>query len=166
MQIRQLTALTVLAAMGMLVGCGTEEPSEPADLGDTSYNEDRTDQAPPPESSVPDTGERAGGDLAGNEPMDRPATEPATPGTQPGTAGQDTGQDVGMTEFAALDTDADGKLAESEWQPDAVEGMEFEQIDEDSSGDIDREEFRQAMAMSDQGTGQQEMNPDQESGTP
>jgi hypothetical protein len=63
--------------------------------------------------------------------------------SQPGT--------TGMTEFAALDTNSDGRLGEDEWQPDAVDGMEFEEIDEDSSGDIDSEEFRQALSMSQEG---------------
>lgn len=155
MQIRQMTAITVLAAMAALGGCGAEEPDS-VGYDETGYEEPGytgDDQVAAPEGSV------AGTEYQTDDPATTGTSDPMT-GSQPGSTGDDlagqTGmgqpeEEVGMTEFAALDTDANGKLAESEWQPEAVagiEGMDFEEIDEDSSGDIDREEFRQAIASS------------------
>jgi hypothetical protein len=141
MHIRQLTAVTVLAAMGSLAGCGADEPGEPNAQDTSSYREDAADQAPAPEGSVPDVeGQTPGQETAGSgeQPRDDAAGQPE--------------QQTGITEFAALDTDSDGMLAESEWQPEVLGGMAFEKIDEDSSGDIDREEFRQALAMAGEDT--------------
>jgi predicted small lipoprotein YifL len=152
MHIRHFTAATILAAFGTLAGCGADEPGEPNAAQDTA------DRAPAPESSIPGATDPATGqDLAKGE---REAAQSPEPGTQLGTeqaTGQDTATDrVAMTEFAALDTDSDGKLAESEWESDVLGGMEFDEIDEDSSGDIDQEEFRQAVAMTEGMSDQQE----------
>jgi Ca2+-binding EF-hand superfamily protein len=152
MHIRRLTAVSVLAAMGTLAGCGAEDPGEPTAGDDTAYRETPADQAPAPESTVPGTEPTTDQGLAGR---DQPTTDPADRptgqvGTDPGTAGAQ----AGMTEFVALDTNSDGMLGEDEWQPEAVDGMEFAEIDQDSSGDVDREEFRQALTMSQTGQSQ------------
>lgn len=148
MHIRGLTAISLLAAMGVMAGCEGGDTADTTATDDTAYRESG-EQAPAPESSVPGTQEPTGGeDLAGaDEPMTTTEPGQTTPTTEPGQPGQP----MGMTEFAALDTDSDGKLVENEWQPDAVQGMQFDEIDEDASGDIDQEEFRQAIAQ----TGQQ-----------
>jgi hypothetical protein len=79
-----------------------------------------------------------------------PAQSPA--GTPDGTAatgeadGSVAAGSINMTEFAALDTDSNGMLAEQEWQNKPVEGIEFSDLDQDGSGNVDREEFRQAAA--------------------
>lgn len=175
MHIRRLTALTALAAMGALAGCeGGGESYDTAD--ETAYQQE--DTAPAPESSTTppaDTGSETAGteDPLGQESQDPFADQGAGTGTETAdttgegtsttTSGQETGtagQDVQMTEFAALDTDSDGEITESEWQPDALEGMEFQDIDEDSDGAINRQEFRQAAATAGgQESGQSESDP-------
>ena len=161
MDLRILTAASVLAAMGMLAGCGSEDPGEPTAGGDAAYRENTADSAPGPESTVPGTEPTTGSETAttGQDPATAgdPSTgremagSPADPqSTTPGqTSGQmdpdTTGESMGMTEFAALDTNSDGRIGEDEWQPEVADGMEFEDIDQDGSGDIDREEFQQAI---------------------
>lgn len=161
MHMKQWTAISLLAAMGALAGCGADEGGEPTAMDDTEYNDagynedpgyqTTEESVPPPESSV------AGGELGepGDDPMMDDSTTVVTTTPSDSTSQTDSGmqssQDsgsMGTTEFAALDTDSDGKLAESEWKPDAVSGKEFSEIDEDSSGDIDRDEFRQAISSS------------------
>jgi hypothetical protein len=151
MHIRLLTAASVMAAMGLLAGCGADDPGEPNATDDTAYRENTADQAPVPDSASPGTQQpTTGQEMAGrDQPMSDRTGEPGQ-GQSGGQFGEQQGaqeEGVGMTEFAALDTNSDGKLAEEEWQPDAVAGMEFEQIDEDASGDIDQDEFRQAVTM-------------------
>ena len=172
MDLRILTAASVLAAMGMLAGCGSEEPGEPTAGDDAAYRENTADPAPAPESAVPGTEPTTGqGTAAGQEPTTagQPGTgqemaggespsDPAAqspqgttqaPGQSSGQMDQDTtGEAMGMTEFAALDTNSDGRIAEDEWQPEVADGMEFQEIDEDGSGDIDRQEFQQAVGTS------------------
>ena len=161
MDLRILTAASVLAAMGMLAGCGADEPGEP-----TTY-EDTADRAPTPETATPGTREPTtqdpttgqpmpGEDVAGrDERMTQPTMEPGrTTGETAGTAGQTTDEPMGMTEFAALDTNSDGMIDENEWQPEAADGMEFDEIDSDGSGDIDRQEFQEAVGSAGGGTTQ------------
>lgn len=180
MQMRTLTAVSVLAALGVLGGC--DAGNDPGATGDTSYSESG-DRAPTPGASDPAMDRSADQDLAGGGETTSDRTgrtgetgqptgqigqtdtgQTQTGAGQTGTGMQDdmSGSQMGMTEFAALDTNSDGKLGETEWQPDAVGGMEFDEIDEDASGDIDQEEFRQALADS----GQSMMDPTSESSIP
>lgn len=149
MHMKGLSAVSLLVALGILAGC--DAGNDPGATGDTSFEE--TGEVPVPDSSA--TGmenERESQDIAG-------AGETTGESGQTGETGMgsDMGTEepgtIGMTEFAALDTNSDGKLGEMEWQPEALGGIEFQQIDEDASGDIDREEFRQALATTDGGQG-------------
>jgi hypothetical protein len=169
MHMRSLTAVSVLAALGLLTGC--DAGNDPGATGDTSYSESG-DTAPTPGSSDPTMEQTGDQDLAGGGETTSDRTGRVGETGQPtGQVGQtDTGQtgtgmqedmtggEMGTTEFAALDTNSDGKLGETEWQPEAVGGMEFETIDEDASGDIDQDEFRQALATT--GSGQGQINPE------
>lgn len=162
MHTRGLTAIALLAALGLVAGCDSGSST-----GDTSY---RGGQVPAPDSSTVTREEQGEQDIAGADETaaDRAGSGMTQPGqtgtadtgpagqTMPGTIGEGP---VGMTEFAALDTNSDGKLEEAEWQPEKLGGLEFQQIDEDSSGDIDREEFRQALASA--GDAAREMMPDE-----
>lgn len=159
MHIKGLTAVALLAALGSVAGCdaGTDSGS----TADSSYEGGQT---PAPNSSVVTEDERTAdqeiagagensadqtgrtgqtGQLGQTDPT---GTGTTAPGAQMREQMGEMGESIGMTEFAALDTNSDGKLEQTEWKPDIVGGLEFEKIDEDSSGDIDQDEFRQAVA--------------------
>jgi hypothetical protein len=147
MDFRSIAAAAVMSTLLGLTGC---------DSGD------RPSQVQAPEGSAPATtpadtatgmenesAQDRGGDQVASDLLD--ADEPTTnepAGVEPGMSAEGTEGDVAMTEFAALDTDADGKVVEQEWQPDALSGLDFSQLDADGSGDISRDEFRQAVASS------------------
>lgn len=65
-----------------------------------------------------------------------------------------TGGQLSTTEFAALDTDSDGALAEDEWDAEALANTRFAEADQNGDGSVDRDEFRQ---ITPEDSGQQSM---------
>ncbi len=160
MHIRLLSAVATLAAMGVLAGCGPNGQNN-NDTGQTSAGQ----PVPPPEQSMPNPvpnqppASEPSGSMAGSS---QPGTSQSGGSSSMGAENQPMGQGAGAngqgqmapsTEFAAMDTDADGTLDQSEWQPNAAHGMDFDQVDADSSGSIDPQEFKQAIGPGSAGSG-------------
>ena len=142
MKMRYVTAAGAFAAALAVAGCGTDEGIDAEDTYTYSDEQEITEPAEPM------TGEGEDADYEYDQPEDFAGAETGEGGDQ--MAGETTageamgGEDVQMTEFAALDTNADGEIGEQEWQSDAVGGTEFDEADIDGDGIIDPEEFRQA----------------------
>ncbi|MFU8817647.1 MAG: hypothetical protein ACNA7W_20055 [Pseudomonadales bacterium] len=161
MNIKFLTAAGLFAAMVALAGCETEDDTwetEPAPA-------DRWEQQPEPQT----------------QPQPQTRTEPTAPADRaeqtweydaeadgmeqrndqtamgPGAQPEGQQQDVDMTEFAALDTDASGELTEEQWVPEAVGGVQFDEVDQDGDGVVTREEFREYFMEGEGADRQQDM---------
>jgi hypothetical protein len=128
MNTKPIAAITF--ALVVLMGCGPDET--------TGQNYRQSDESVADNDSTMDTDRY---EPKRYEPVTSAppavAADRLSPQSAPGT-----GASLERTEFAALDTNANGTLAKDEW----TEGMgEFEDIDENSNGAIDREEFNDAM---------------------
>lgn len=147
MDFRSIAAAAVMSSLLGLTGC---------DSGDRPSQVQAPEGSAPPATTPAETAtgmenesaQGPGGDQVASDLLDGDKATDQPAGVEPGTPTGGADGDVGMTEFAALDTDADGKVVEQEWQPDALSGWDFSQLDADGSGDISREEFRQAVASS------------------
>lgn len=122
MNMRKLVLMGNAALIGMVMGCSQEpEVIDPGYTQNEPVRERYEQPASTPDRSSAPTGRLAEGAPRGTSPAD--------------------GRNLGFTEFAALDTDSNGILRESEWRPGAVRGLEFEHVDKDGSGTVDAEEF-------------------------
>lgn len=139
MNIKTFTAVSIMTAAGLVAGCSDQSESR-SEMAETEAAEQNQPQGTP--STPADTGDQSTMARTQQSPMEEPA-DPAA-GEMPAD------QSPAATEFAAFDTDSDGKLVEDEWlsnaEPNAtnLRNMTFEQIDRDSNGSIDLREFKSA----------------------
>lgn len=137
MNIKTFTAVSIMTAAGLVAGCSDQSESE---MAETDAAEQNQPQGTP--STPADTGDQSTMARTQQSPMEEPA-DPAA-GEMPAD------ESPAATEFAAFDTDSDGKLGEDEWRSNAepnatnLRNMTFDQIDRDANGSIDLREFKSA----------------------
>lgn len=138
MNIKTLTAVSIVTAAGLVAGCSDQSESR-SEMAENDAAELNQPQGTP--SAPADTGDQDTMARTQESPMEQ--ADPAA-GEMPAD------QSPAATEFAAFDTDSDGQLGEDEWRSNAepnarnLRNMTFEQIDRDSSGSIDLREFKSA----------------------
>ena len=161
MNIKYLTAASVFAAMLALGGCEVEDDTwdddpAPADRWD-DQPPPRTDPQPQPQTRTEPAAPADRADQTWQYDADADGMEQRNDQTAMGQEGQQQHDDVGMTEFAALDTDASGELTEEQWVPEAVGGVQFDEVDQDGDGIVTRQEFREYFMEGEGAEGQQDM---------